>query len=449
MSTLPGFVDRLQRSAAATRDLLAHSAVPRWEIFAKASSVRAVTVTGHGPEQVLELDETGVAVRSVRDGRSGFAAASGMGAAAARAAVDGALANESPAVDPLPPPRLLGVSSPPPAAAPPAPGWAAHVTEELARAVSAVSSGRLRLLGTTVHEGRFGWLLTTAEGFVATYEGSSCALLTEALLTDGSAGIWRDWCWVADPSAFRPERLANRIGNRLLLTGAGIAPEPGVRDLLLHSEVTAHLLAGVAPLFLATSARRDPLPALLDRSGRLAGAALSLSDDGAGEIGPVTGPCDGEGIPASRLLLLDQGVPRHRLAAFADAIRCDETPRGGAVRHSYRDHPATGFRNLVVDVTSGLPPPRLLEEANRAVYLLRLLAPVELDLAGDEVRLVAAGVALESGRVRSWHPVVEIRARLGRLLRRITAVGTDLEWYQTAGGCVGAPSVLIRSQPVR
>ncbi len=447
---LPGFLDRLQRTAATARDLLAHSRVPRWEVFAKASSVREVTVAGHGPEQVLELEETGVAVRTTRNGRSGFAAASGMGASAARAAADGALVNEQGiAQDPLPPARLLGHGTPPPAPPVPAAGWAAHVTEQLARTVAGISEGRLRLVRTTVHEGRFAWLLTTGDGFVAAHEGASCSLLTEAVLADGGAGVWRDWSWVPDPSALDLERLASRLGNRLLLTGGSATPEPGVRDLLLHSEVAAHLLAAVAPLFLATPAEHDPLPALLDRSGRLTAPSLSIADDGAGNAGPVTGPCDGEGHPAARVLVLEQGVPRHRLATFAAALRCDEVPRGGAVRHSYRDYPVTGFRNLLVDVSEGLPPATLLTEANHAVYLLRLLAPVEVDFEHDEVRLITAGVALARGRVHSWHPVVEVRARLGRLLRRIGAVGTDLEWYQTAGGCVGTPSLLIRHQPVR
>ena len=33
-------------------------------------------------------------------------------------------------------------------------------------------------------------------------------------------------------------------------------------------------------------------------------------------------------------------------------------------------------------------------------------------------------------------------------LRRIDAVGTDLCWYQTPYGFVGAPSLLVRRQPV-
>ncbi len=50
--------------------------------------------------------------------------------------------------------------------------------------------------------------------------------------------------------------------------------------------------------------------------------------------------------------------------------------------------------------------------------------------------------------MKGWHPVVELSGGLGTLLRRIDAVGTDLCWFQTPGGFVGAPSLLIRRQPV-
>ena len=65
-----------------------------------------------------------------------------------------------------------------------------------------------------------------------------------------------------------------------------------------------------------------------------------------------------------------------------------------------------------------------------------------------DYRIVAAGVWLDSGRVRGWHPVVELRGSLSRLLGRIEAVGTDLAWFQAERGAVGAPSLLIGSQPV-
>jgi predicted Zn-dependent protease len=90
----------------------------------------------------------------------------------------------------------------------------------------------------------------------------------------------------------------------------------------------------------------------------------------------------------------------------------------------------------------------LLGSADHALYLLRPLAPIAFEPSSDTYRIIASGVWLDGHNVRGWHPVVELRGSLGRLLRRIEAVGTDLRWFQTSRGFVGAPSLLVRRQPV-
>ena len=261
-------------------------------------------------------------------------------------------------------------------------------------------------------------------------------------------GVWRDWLHIPNSEAFDPDTTAALISDRALLTRCRLTTDGGLRDLILHPEVAAQLLAALAPLFLAANDEEDQMPSLLDRDGRLAAPPLSLVDDRLNPEAPITGPCDGEGLPARRTLLLDEGVPRYRLASFRDARRCAETPRGGALRVSYRDYPHTGIANLAVDTGAGVSAGDLLGSAQHALYLLRPLAAIRLDPLTDSYRIIASGVWLDGRKLRGWHPVVELRGSLGRLLRRIEAVGTDLRWFQTGQGVVGTPSLLIRRQPV-
>ena len=129
-------------------------------------------------------------------------------------------------------------------------------------------------------------------------------------------------------------------------------------------------------------------------------------------------------------------------------MRHSETSRGGALRLSYRDYPATGIANLQAATDNGVAAAELLGSADRALYLLRPLAAVGFEPSSDSYRIIASGVWLDGHTVRGWHPVVELRGSLGRLLRRIELVGNDLRWFQTGRGFVGAPSLLVRRQPV-
>jgi PmbA protein len=350
--------------------------------------------------------------------------------------------------DPLPPPRLLGKVDIP--AGPPAPprGWVTHANEQLASSVASSTGRSLRLRRSVFHEGSFSWLLVTADGFVAAHDGRATSVLVEVQPADRRRGVWREWLHLADPAAFDADGTSRRIVDRALLAQGPLTTESGISHVILSPDASAQLVAALVPLLLVAGGGRDPLPGLLDRNGCLASAALTLVDDRLDPRAPIVGPCDGEGLPSRRTLLLEEGVPRHRLASYRDAVASNETPRGGAVRFSYRDYPSTGVANLRIDSYAGVSPPDLVSEAGRALYVVRPLAPVLVDAHNDSYRLVGTGVWLDGRQVRGRQPVVELRGSLTMLLRRIAAVGTDLSWFQTDAGFVGASSLLIHHQPV-
>jgi PmbA protein len=438
--------DRLQGAASACRHLLESSATERWEVFVKASVTREAEVAGGQLRRTVSIEESGVGVRVYDHGRSGFAAASGLGRSAARAAVEAARAGATRGPDPLPPQRLLGTSQVTPGPELPPRGWSQHVAGELAISLASLSP-HLGMGRAIPREGSFAWSLVTAEGWSAVHRRTVASMLVEVLVDD-RPGTWREWIHVPDPTDFNAEAVAARIGNRALLTRHRIATDRGLHDLMLHPEVSAGLLSAISPLFRATPTDRDPLPGLLDRGGMLASYPLTVVDDRSDPSAPVVSPCDGEGLPSHRTLLLEKGAPRHRVASYADATRFDELPRGGAVRFSYRDCPTTGIANMKVLTDEGMAAAELLAASDRILYLLRPLAPVVCDLTDDSYSLVASGVWIDRQRVRGWHPVVELRGGLGSLLRRIEAVGTDLGWFETGQGFIGAPSILVRRQPV-
>ncbi len=439
---------RLHRAASTARDLLAQRADGRWELFAKASEVHTLVRSAAFPEQETRIEETGIAVRISSGGRSGFAAASGLEAAASRQAIDGAFDQARPVPhDPIPPERLLGSIQPPQRPGLPPPGWASFIEERLDGRIRAESHGLLVPVRITVYEGRYAWILTNREGTVATHHGTACSVAADLVRDDW--GAVRQWTWVRDPAALDPEELAVRITDRGLLGGRPGSLRSGLWDVLLASEPAAQLLAALEPLFVAgPRGGASAVGHLVDREGLLTSPCLTLVDDRPGEHGPLTAPCDGEGLPARRITILDRGVPRHRIASYADAVAAQEVPHGGARRVSYREPPISGSANLMVVTGDGEPPARLLQRAPSALYLTRLLAPVTIDAGRNLIRMLASGLRLAGARPSSWHPLLELRGGLGPMLRSIEAIGTDLEWYETTAGYVGAPSILIRSQPV-
>ncbi|MCK5378079.1 MAG: hypothetical protein KAJ78_01695, partial [Acidobacteria bacterium] len=104
-------IERLHRTATSTRDMVIHTNATRWEVFAKASTLREMVFEPDPPLKISMVHETGVAVRMTGRGEAGFGAASGLEAHAARVAVEAASSSLTPLpFDPLPPSRLLGLT---------------------------------------------------------------------------------------------------------------------------------------------------------------------------------------------------------------------------------------------------------------------------------------------------------------------------------------------------
>lgn len=444
-----GLEARLWEAAAMARDVLEHSRAERWEFFAKASRHFEITARGGRSDRLRRVEETGVAVRTLRAGRSGFAAGSGLGVDAARRAVDGAASAARPvATDPLPPDHLLTTVDEVKGRPAVDEDWLRQALAEIGHSLREIGGDRLEIPSVAARAGRFGAILAGSGGFVAGWGDAAAELVVELRLPGSARGTWRERCRLPGPEDFDARRVAAALTSRALLTLARTTADQGLKDLLLHPEVSAHLLAALAPVLLVMPPDDDPLPRLLDRHGALAARAITLVDTRIDPDGPWRAPCDGEGLGSARTLLVEEGVPRHRTGCYRDAVATGDAPRGGAVRVSYRDPPRSGLSGLRLETGGGCAPAQLLEQAGRALYLLRPLAPVECDLAADSYRIVASGVWLDRGAVVGWHPVVELRGGLGRLLRRISAVGTDRTWYDTPAGPVGASSLLVRRQPV-
>lgn len=442
-------VDRLRSAASAARDMVVHAGVTRWEFYAKASTLQELVIEPKPPIQLSTTHETGVAVRTVGYGETGFGAASGLDVDAARVAVNAAVASRAPlSVDPLPPTRLLGTCDTPSPRLLPMAGWANHAAETLTAAILRSSDRRLVVRRLVFHLGSMGWLLATGDGFVATHQDASVSITVDLEHRNGTNASHREWIWVHDPGAFNCEAAASQICNRALLVAAPIRFQEGLFDILVHREVAAHFFAALTPVFLPAVEAEDSLVRLIDRSGRFASGELTLVEDRSLATCPCVAPCDGEGLPTRRHLLLDHGVPRHRLASHLEGQLCGEPTRGGARRLSYRDYPSTGIGALCVIPDPGVSSSQLLAAADHSLYLLRLMSPVRIDLPHDRFELTASGVWLGEDGVMGFQPLLEIRGSLTGFLRRIEHVGTDLAWQQTPQGFVSSPSLFVRRQQV-
>jgi len=104
--------------------------------------------------------------------------------------------------------------------------------------------------------------------------------------------------------------------------------------------------------------------------------------------------------------------------------------------------PAVRPRRIFFETAAGVPPRDLLTSVKRGLFASALTAPVQVDLEKDHFEVEFTGIAVIAGRAQSPVSGARARGRLSQLLRRITAVGTDQQFFPMPYP-TGAPTLLI------
>lgn len=222
------------------------------------------------------------------------------------------------------------------------------------------------------------------------------------------------------------------VGKTALVLGGRPLPT-GRYSLVLDPEVTADIVDALGELFLASNIRRN-CSLLRGRLGETIGSpALSLVDDGRlpGRMGSSL--VDGEGVPTGRTTLLDRG----RVASFLYDLRharlSGRSSTGNAAR-GVGTLPDVGTNNLFL-LPGSERPQDLLRSAEGGLFVTELLGLHTLDTVSGEFSLGIKGAVLRDGIPCEPVAGVTVAGNLLELLAQVEALGSDLRFFGSSGGC--------------
>lgn len=401
------------------------------EIYLEQSAVEEVAVADGRVERVDRRTMRGAGLRVIQDGRIGFShtsdlTADGVAAAAARAAdaarhasPDGAHVLPSPDA----PPDVEGNADP-----------AVETTTaerriDLARRIEAAAraadprvrrtreasyqdvAGEVLLARGGGH--RYGHRFTRAYGYVD--------LVAEQ---DGDAQSGTHLEFAIGPDGLDPEAIGRQAARRATDKIGGRPCATGRLPLLLAPEVIDGLLEALASIFYAEEARKGKSFLAGRRGEVVAGARLTLVDDGRLPGGCGAAPVDGEGVATRSVTLIEAGVLRGFLHTGFSARRMGEPPTGNASRDSYRSVPTTSNNGLVLRPT-GERLADLLAGVSEALRIDEVMGLHTIDPISGDFSLGAAGRAVRRGEVAEAVAGIAIAGNVRDLLASVTAVADD------------------------
>ena len=404
------------------RDLLGARAGRDWELYRKTAESRELA-TAPAMRRESSRREEGWAARWWENGAPRFCAAASAEALASGIPAAGRIP-VAPA-EPLPwPSGRPAPAAPLPLTPPP------DLFAELARQVAVESRGEATLSQLSVRRGiRSEWIQNGADLEVSDVsvrlDGFASATGRKGTRARDAVVVFR---FDGEPDV---ASLARRISDRVTLPLSD-RPTPFDRgEWLLDPAVAAALLAALTPLFTGEARPRW-------RSGApVFSRRVHVVDDATADA-----RFDGEGTPTRRVTLVEEGTLRDSLRDLSAARRTGEPSTGHGVRPSYRTPPHLAPRRIFFTPERGDSPAELLSRVRRGLFAAAATAPVLADLDEDRFEVEFTGVSVIAGRAQG--PVAAARAsgRLSELLQRITALGTDRQFFPHPHP-VGAPTLLV------
>lgn len=196
-------------------------------------------------------------------------------------------------------------------------------------------------------------------------------------------------------------------------------------DVVFRPEAIAELLADLAVHAVTGDDALRGKTLWSDRLGEaVADARLTLADDPLHPQAVGVAPFDGEGLPAQRVPIIEDGVLRTFLFDSWDACLHGRASTHSAVRHGFKGRPQTGSHHIVVEAPETRSFDRLVEEVQDGFLVGSLLGAHTANVTTGEFSVTAPNVwRISGGEVVGPVSEVALSGDLTGLLQRLDGVG--------------------------
>jgi PmbA protein len=422
------------------------------EAYVERGRTVSIKTFGGEVESVTVAEPSGLGVRAIRQGRTGYAFTSDLSEEGVRRALHRAADNLK-AADPdefsllpgrehdgypvLPDLWRPGISST---------SLDRKTALALAAESAALAVGEVETVEESVYSDEEAHVaIASSAGVEAESAQSFCFVYVQAHAgRDRERQSGLGFSAAREPDGLDAEAAGRDAGEKArALLGARPCPT-GLYTVVFDREVVAALLGSVARALSADAVQkgRSVFAAKLGQS--VASPLLHLTDDGLAREGMATRPFDGEGVAQRETVLIDDGALRSFLHSSYTARKAGSGlwSTGNAVRGSYRTLPGVGATNLVVRPGEGTLE-ALLSRVGQGLYVDSLAGLHSgVNAISGEISVGATGRMISAGTLGAPVREVTVATDFISLLKGVRDLGGDARWTPMYGS-VYAPSLAV------
>lgn len=226
------------------------------------------------------------------------------------------------------------------------------------------------------------------------------------------------------------EKAVRKLGAKTINTQKAV--------IVLDPYISTNFLGVIAPALSAEAVQKGKSLFGGKVGQKVASDKITIVDHGCMPGGIASSPFDGEGVPTTKTVLVQNGELKCYLHNTYTAAKDGVLSTGNGVRGSFKSTPEVGTTNFYIE-PGQTDPADLIKDISAGLYVTEVMGMHTANPISGDFSLGASGIWIENGQLT--YPVrgVAIAGNILDLLDGIEGVGSDLTFF----GGKGAPTVRI------
>ncbi|HEV8337519.1 MAG TPA: TldD/PmbA family protein [Candidatus Polarisedimenticolia bacterium] len=245
-----------------------------------------------------------------------------------------------------------------------------------------------------------------------------------------------------------PPEEVGREAARIALVQLSARPAPaGTFTVVLSSKAGGTMVHEACGHGLEADFAEKSLSIYAGKLGeRVASDLITVVDDGTLPNRRGSTGMDDEGIPSSRVLLIEKGILKSYLHSRRTARKLGQAPTGNGRRESYRYLPIPRMRNTLI-VPGETPPEEIVSGVEEGIFVCQM-GGGEVDIAsGNFIFNVGEAYMIRNGKIAEPIRDATLIGNGPEVLGSIDAVGSDLGYGVGTCGKDGQRVPVADAQP--
>jgi PmbA protein len=290
-------------------------------------------------------------------------------------------------------------------------------------------------------------IIVNSRGVAVEYEKTVFGAYADVIAVDKNimeSGSWAQYCMNLED--LNAELIGLTAAKKAVEMLGGTAEKSGMASVIFSPNAATTLLAALAPALSAESVQKGKSLFANAVDKPVASRKLTLIDSGIlpDQVGSV--PYDDEGTLTGELVLINEGFLKGFLYDPYTAKKGGKAPTGNSFRMSFMSTPSISPTNLYIKPQLKAPD-ELMNGMNKGFLVETIMGAHTINPVSGDFSVGFAGMLIENGKPSRPVKGMTISGNIMDILSHVEDIGSDLHFFPQNGN-TGSPSLLIANLSV-